>query len=56
MLSVIEFTFNYPEIGYLRIEHWLDTAWFYYYSAGNHRLPNNPTMRDKARAHDYENF
>ncbi len=46
MMDPIEFTFNYPEIGYMRIENWLESAWYHY---------GNPSLMNKARTHNYEN-
>ena len=53
-MSVIEFTFNYPEIGYLRIENWLESAWAHY-AADNYWFLNRPSLMDKARTHNFEN-
>lgn len=54
IVSVIEFTFNYPEIGYLRIENWLESAW-YNLAQENYWLAAHPSLMDKARSHNYEN-
>ena len=54
-LPVIEFTFNYAEIGFLRIEQWLETAWEQYAIACWWERRDMLARTDsRARYHDYE--